>query len=280
MLQQLRFARAMLRATHLMPSLAVTSFVAIFSICLSTNLSTLWLIVLATLFQQFSVGLSNDWLDWQRDLAVGRSDKPALIGNITRAQTRNCAWVFVIAALVTSWQISASAEAIMIVMLAAGWSYNLWLKSTVLSFVPYFVGFASLPFFANGDAQSASGIPLFIPVVAGLLGCSAHFANAIPDLEDDASNGINGLPQRLGALLSSAALALFALAAAIITMLNCSASIAAVTWICLIASIAFVVVSVCLASQQKPKRLAFNLLVVAAFCNLVPLCFEMWSIGK
>jgi 4-hydroxybenzoate polyprenyltransferase len=148
MLQQLRFVRALLRATHLMPSLAVTSFVAIFSICLRISPTIVLLIVLATLFQQFSVGLSNDWLDWQRDFTSGRSDKPALSGHITRNQTRNAALTFVIAALMTGLQISAFAEAIMLLMLVAGWSYNLWLKSTLVSFLPYFVGFALLPYLA------------------------------------------------------------------------------------------------------------------------------------
>ncbi len=278
MLKQLRFAKALLRATHLMPSIAVTSFATIFTICLRTAPATVWLIALATLFQQFSVGLSNDWLDWQRDLAVGRSDKPAMTGDITRSQTRNAAFLFVIAALITSWQISAISIAVMLVMLTAGWSYNLWLKSTVLSFVPYFIGFGILPFFASGNGQSAESIPVFIGIVAGLLGCAAHFANSIPDFADDATNLVNGLPQRLGTLWSSVGLAFCALAAAITTLLNCTASNATVTLLCLSASIALIMASVALALGQKTTRASFNLLVLAALCNLVPLSFEMLAI--
>ncbi|GAA3069822.1 hypothetical protein GCM10020254_12000 [Streptomyces goshikiensis] len=50
---------------------------------------------------------------------------------------------------------------------------------------------------------------------AALLGAGAHFANVLPDIEDDLSTGIRGLPQRLGARRSGALAGLLVLGSAL-----------------------------------------------------------------
>jgi hypothetical protein len=50
-----------------------------------------------------------------------------------------------------------------------------------------------------------------LTAAAALLGTGAHFANVLPDLDDDITSGVRGLPQRLGrrgSMASAAALAL------------------------------------------------------------------------
>ena len=46
-----------------------------------------------------------------------------------------------------------------------------------------------------------------------LLGAGAHFANTLPDLDDDARTGVRGLPHRLGRARSTAVAAACLLAA-------------------------------------------------------------------
>ena len=40
--------------------------------------------------------------------------------------------------------------------------------------------------------------PVWITAAGALLGAGAHFANVLPDLEDDARTGVRGLPHRIG----------------------------------------------------------------------------------
>jgi len=49
-----------------------------------------------------------------------------------------------------------------------------------------------------------------------LLGCAAHFANVLPDIGDDLTTGVRGLPHRLGAAGSRAAASVLLLAASVL----------------------------------------------------------------
>jgi 4-hydroxybenzoate polyprenyltransferase len=86
-----------------------------------------------------------------------------------------------------------------LVGVACGWLYNLGLKRTSASPLPYLVAFALVPTSFVVLALPGDGRPRAPVVLAsGLLGASAHFTNAIKDLEADAATGVHGLPQRLG----------------------------------------------------------------------------------
>ena len=82
------------------------------------------------------------------------------------------------------------------VCVAAAWAYNLGLKSTVWSWVPYAVAFGGLTVFVALADDAAP--PWWWPVGAALLGVGAHLLNVLPDLDDDAATGVRGLPHRLG----------------------------------------------------------------------------------
>ena len=86
-----------------------------------------------------------------------------------------------------------------VVCTAAGWVYNLGLKATAWSWLPYAVCFGGIPVFV-ALADRPSGLPpVWIPVTGALLGVGAHFLNVLPDLGDDAATGVRGLPHRFGA---------------------------------------------------------------------------------
>lgn len=194
----LRTVIALARSTHPGPTLAVSSIAVILGI--GVGLEPWRLVVLAAMFltNQASVGLSNDWLDAERDRAVGRTDKPVAAGLVSvstaRATAISCAIAAVLLSLVLGWP-AALAQA---VFLASGWTYNFGLKRTVFSVLPYVAGFGSIPLIVTlSRAEPALASPWAV-LAGALLGVSAHFANVLPDLDDDRATGIRGLPHRVG----------------------------------------------------------------------------------
>jgi 4-hydroxybenzoate polyprenyltransferase len=91
---------------------------------------------------------------------------------------------------------------------ASAWLYNRPLKSTALSPLPYLVSFGLLPAFVVRELG-----PWWLLAAGSLLGGGAHFANVLPDLDDDLATGVRGLPHRLGRTGSVAAAAVLLLAA-------------------------------------------------------------------
>ena len=148
---------------------------------------------------QASVGWANDWLDRDRDRAAGRRDKPLVAGRLADATVARAALIAGGIALAASFLSGWRAGLVHVVALAGGWAYDLGLKATLLSPLPYLVSFGLLPAFAARGLQGAPWPAWWIMVGAACLGGAAHFANALPDLDDDAATGVRGLPHRVGA---------------------------------------------------------------------------------
>ena len=85
-----------------------------------------------------------------------------------------------------------------LVFLLGAWSYNAGLKGTPISVLPYLVSFGILPTVVTLSAAQPAVAPWWAMAAGALLGAGAHFANVLPDLDDDARTGIRGLPHRLG----------------------------------------------------------------------------------
>ena len=98
----------------------------------------------------------------------------------------------------------------------AAWAYNLRIKSTVLSVVPYVIAFGLLPAFVTLGLPGAPWPPWWAITAGALLGAGAHFANVVPDIADDLATGVRGLPQRLGRETSSRLAAVLLLAASLV----------------------------------------------------------------
>src|SRR4029453_15170493 len=85
-----------------------------------------------------------------------------------------------------------------VVGLAWGWSYDLWLKGTVWSALPFAVAVPIVPLFGYG---AAGGVPAALwggwPTAAPLA-VATHLADALPDVERDRATGVRGLTTRLG----------------------------------------------------------------------------------
>jgi 4-hydroxybenzoate polyprenyltransferase len=186
----------LLRACHPLPTVAVTVFAAALGAGAGLSPERTGLLALAVLTGQLSIGWSNDAVDAGRDRAVRRIAKPVVAGLVTG---RTVWWAAGLAAAATvplSLALGPLPGVLHIVAVAAGWVYNLGVKATVASPLPYLVCFGLLPAVA-GTAAGGTPSPL-IPVAGALLGVAAHFANTVPDAADDARTGVRGLPQRIG----------------------------------------------------------------------------------
>ncbi|MFE0824444.1 UbiA family prenyltransferase [Streptomyces sp. NPDC058847] len=190
---------ALLRSCHPEPALAVTVFVTALAVAAGRGPAGSAAVAAAVLAGQLSVGWCNDAVDAQRDTVCGRRDKPAATGELP-PRTVGVAAVAALGLCVPLSLLSGAAAGAAHLggMVAAGWVYNLRLKRTVLSPLPYAVGFGSLPAFVTLGLPSPSW-PAWWAVTAGaLLGVGAHLVNVLPDIEDDLATGVRGLPQRLG----------------------------------------------------------------------------------
>ncbi|MGN6090400.1 MAG: UbiA family prenyltransferase [Actinomycetales bacterium] len=147
---------------------------------------------------QLAIGWANDATDAERDRMVGRTDKPVAAGLVSRRVVTVAAMVAVVASVLLSVPLGLPVVLLHALVVACGLGYDLGLKGTVWSLVPYLLAFGALP--AVATLSAVGGVVVWWLVVTGaLLGAAAHFANAAADTADDVATGVLGLPQRLGA---------------------------------------------------------------------------------
>ena len=265
------FARAiaLLKSTHPIPSFAVTSFTVLLAFGYGMPIEKLVPVGLGILFQQFSVGLSNDWLDYERDKTVGRNDKPTVRFEVSAKLVRNSSVISAVIALVAATSLGWVVLLTMFAMLVVGWSYNLGLKSNALSALPYAAGFGIVPVFVT-LSLSTPQLPLWwVMLAAASLGVAAHFANALPDLLDDRETGVRALPHILGQRISALAISGAAALASLLVVTQSTSLNPVLAWVGFGLTMALVITASVIALRPKPPRLVFHLLIAAAFVNVV-----------
>jgi len=259
----------LLNSTHPIPCFTVALFITVFSLASGQPIGRALMIGLAVLFQQFSVGLSNDWLDHERDLASKRKDKPSVLGIVSAIEIRNASVIAGLVALTVSYFLGTAALALMALMLAVGWGYNLGMKTNWSSVIPYAVGFGILPIFAGLAAAVPYFVPSWIILVTALFGVSGHFANALPDMFDDKATGVNALPHLLGQRMSALVISLTAIAATVIVVTQSTSLNRVVAILGVLLTISFVGLASLLSLRAKPPRVIFPLFLLASLVNMV-----------
>ncbi|MFG3546382.1 UbiA family prenyltransferase [Streptomyces sp. NPDC047725] len=188
----------LLRSCHPEPAVAVTVFVTALAVAAGRGAAGSAAVAAAVLAGQLSVGWCNDAVDARRDTACGRRDKPVATGELPPRTVAVAAWTALGLCVPLSLLSGAAAGTAHLGMVAMGWAYNLLLKHTALSPLPYAVAFGSLPAFVTLGLPSPSWPAWWAMAAGALLGVGAHLVNALPDIEDDLATGVRGLPQRLG----------------------------------------------------------------------------------
>ena len=250
----------LVRACHWQPTLAVTAIATSLALSVGRGTGAL-LVVAAVVTGQLSVGWSNDYIDRHRD--ADRDDKPIATGDVSAAVVQRAALVALIVCVPLSLASGWRAGAVHLAAVAAAWMYNLGLKATVLSPVPYIVAFGLLPAFVTLGKVGHPLPPVWAFVGAALLGCGAHFVNTLSDLDDDLRFGIRGLPQRLGAATSLRLGALLLDAAALTLALAPPGHPSMATLVLLILAIFFVVGRIVAARHGHPKAAWYLTLATA-----------------
>jgi 4-hydroxybenzoate polyprenyltransferase len=193
-------AGGLVRACHPEPTAAVTALSGLLALRLGHSPATLLLVMAAVFTGQLTIGWSNDLIDAGRDRAVGRTDKPLATGRVTARTVRVALAVAAVLCVGLSLALGAAAGLVHLFLVGCGAAYNLVLKRTALSWLPYAVAFGLLPAVVSLALDPPEWPPAWMIAAGALLGVGAHLVNVLPDLDDDAATGVRGLPHRLGAV--------------------------------------------------------------------------------
>ncbi len=247
---------------HPGPVVAVTVLSALLAVSTGLTAGVTALVVGAVLTGQLSIGWSNDLIDVARDRRVGREDKPLANGTVSMNSVRVACAVAVVTTVPLSLSCGVTAGLLHLGLVAAGWSYNLGLKSTVWSWLPYAVAFGGLPAFVRLCDEPAQVPPTWMILAGSLLGVGAHLVNVLPDLLDDAATGVRGLPHRLGPRWTPQ-LAVVALVLATLTIVIGSRDR---SWLFL-APVLVVVALLCLVALLGKNRAPFRAVIAIALVD-------------
>lgn len=276
--------RSLLLSSHPGPTATVTVLAVVLGIGSGLPLGRTVVLGLAFLAGQLSIGFSNDWLDAERDRAVARSDKPVARGDVSVAGVRTAAWVTAAATVPLSSALGWRAAVAHLVLVASGWAYNLWLKRTAWSVAPFVLSFGLLPAVVTLAAQPPAGAALWALAVGGVFGVAIHFTNVLPDLADDASTGIDGLPHRLGRVVSGVvAFAALAIAATLVTfgpvLAGTRTAPDTLGVVALVVCVVIAVVGVVAVVTRPAGRLLFQLIIVASLVVAAQLALSGTSLA-
>jgi 4-hydroxybenzoate polyprenyltransferase len=125
-------------------------------------------------------------------------DKPIPTNAVHRHTVMIAGALAALATPLVALRTNGLAAACMTVALISALLYNWPLKTTPVSVLPYLVSFGALPAFVVLALPGSPPPPVWLVCAGALLGGGAHFANVLPDFDDDARTGVRGLPHRIG----------------------------------------------------------------------------------
>jgi 4-hydroxybenzoate polyprenyltransferase len=186
-----------LRAAHFGPTLIVTTTTFLLALSQFSIIEALRFAI-AIFAGQLVVGWSNDLIDAPLDIAARRTKKPIVGKEIDINQLRKSIVFALLAALLLSLisPLGLIGTLIHFLGLLSATLYNLKLKSTILSPLPYIVSFGALPWAIYLPTGNQPPLWLFIDFM--LIAVAFHFFNVLKDFQWDINQGVLGLPQRLG----------------------------------------------------------------------------------
>jgi len=186
------------RVFHPFPSLLDAAVVAAVAAVAGAPAARIALLAVAMLVLQFSIGAANDWADAPAD-ATANPAKPIPRGLVRRRTAALLAAVFAGIGLALAAAAGAPAFAVACLGLAAGLAYDLRLKSTQWSWLPYAIGIPLLPVFAWVGATGRLPAPFVVLIpLAVVAGAALAIANALADLERDRAAGTVTIATTLG----------------------------------------------------------------------------------
>lgn len=208
------------QACHLGPVLVMTGIAATLVVALGGEGADAARLAVCVLLGQLSIGWSNDAHDAGADRAAGRTDKPVARGAIEAATVWRAAAAALVGCVLASFLLlGPRAGAWHVAAVAAAWAYNLRLKDTPASPVPYAFAFAAIPVIVSSVVSPSAQPPWSLAIVGALLGVAVHLANTAAEVSSDRSVQRGGLAVRLGSVPSRVlSVLMLGVAAAVLTV--------------------------------------------------------------
>jgi len=186
-----------LRAAHFGPTVIVTITTFLLAISQYSIIDALR-VALAIFAGQLVVGWSNDFIDAPLDIAAQRTKKPIVSKELKPEQLKKSIVFALIAAFLLSLfsPLGITGTLVHFLGILSATFYNLKLKPTILSPLPYIVSFGALPWAIYLPAENQPPLWLYLDFM--IIAVAFHFFNVLKDFQWDINQGILGLPQRLG----------------------------------------------------------------------------------
>jgi 4-hydroxybenzoate polyprenyltransferase len=186
-----------LRAAHFGPTVIVTATTFLLALSQYSLIDSIR-VAIAIFAGQLVVGWSNDFIDAPLDIAAHRTKKPIVSKEINPEQLKKSILVALFVALILSLfsPLGLTGTLIHFLGILSATFYNLKLKSTIISPLPYIISFGLLPWAIYLPAGNQP--PLWLVIDFMLISVAFHFFNVLKDFQWDINQGVLGLPQRLG----------------------------------------------------------------------------------
>jgi 4-hydroxybenzoate polyprenyltransferase len=195
-----RVTLAYVQLVHPGPTTIVMAATGAFAVLFGRGLPPLPVVaplLLAMLGGQLAIGALNELVDAELD-ALAKPWKPIPSG----AVTRRGAWLVVALGLTAMVVFGARLGGLALILLALGTGlglgYDLWMKRTPYSWLPYVLALPLLPIWVRTAILGFDGrLLLLFPLGAGAV-AAVHLAQALPDCESDRRAGLRNPVSRLG----------------------------------------------------------------------------------
>lgn len=190
------------RLLHPLPSIMTVVAVGAFVLLAARGIPPIGLLLYLLLIEtcrQFSISAYNDYYD--REVDKGRPDKPVASGVISPRTAWIIGAAFALLSLVLAAFQSLPLLILTIIGLGGGLLYDIGLKYTLFSWLPFSIAFPTLPLWAWAGVYPAADFPsrlLWVLPVGAILVIVVHLADTIPDIASDTRAGVRGLAHRLG----------------------------------------------------------------------------------
>jgi 4-hydroxybenzoate polyprenyltransferase len=215
----MRKVRGLLKASHFIPSLIVSSIAFAFGVHYWWE-GPAYVIAFTVFTGQLVVGWSNDLYDFADDQKHQRLNKPLVSGVITEKYLRSWLIFMVPFSFVANilGPLGFKGGLLYWLGIGCGVAYNFYFKFTFLSPLPFAVAFAILPSCIAISKDVTP--PLWMWLGGALLGCAAHFVNVLKDLDQDRASEIKGLPQIVGKKASMTIAAVLSVIALVVLVIS------------------------------------------------------------
>jgi 4-hydroxybenzoate polyprenyltransferase len=155
------------------------------------------LLLLAMLGGQLAIGALNEFVDRAAD-AIDQPGKPIPRGAVTPRGALTLTAGGLALMLAAGAPLGPWPFAVLLLGTGCGLAYDLWLKRTPLSWLPYLVALPLVPLWAWLTLDGFEPRLLWLYPLGALLVVAIHLAQSLPDIEGDRRQGTRGLAVALG----------------------------------------------------------------------------------